>query len=49
MHPLNMGKLQYALFDMKQTWFKNVLQLIIYLLHCNYLNEHPVIVTLQEK
>ena len=30
MHLLNIGKLQYALFDMKQIWFINALQLIIY-------------------
>ena len=30
---LNIGKIQYALFDMKQIWFINALQLII--LHCN--------------
>ena len=32
---LNIGKLQYGLFDMKQIWFINDLRLII--LHCNLL------------
>ena len=30
MRRLNIGKLQYALFDMKQIWFISALQLIIY-------------------
>ena len=33
MHLLNIGMLQYALFDIKQIWFINGLWLII--LHCN--------------
>ena len=31
MHLLNIGKLQFALFDMKQIWFVNALRLIILL------------------
>ena len=36
MHLHNIGKLQYAQFDMKQIWFINALQLII--LDCNHFN-----------
>ena len=39
----NIGKPQYALFDMKQIWFINVLQLII--LHCNPLTSRDCNVT----
>ena len=35
MHLLNIGKLQYALYDTKQIWFINALRLII--LHGNSL------------